>query len=350
MSEHKARAGSRGGCEDRLDLAPGRPACVTCGSATSRQLFTEPLGVLTPFLHLSCVLTPVAQVAGRSASAADAGAWLCPAAVAATFITNTLLITVCKVEFLLARSAEGCRVTKQMKANAIGLIESLENLFAEWKTKSFRTQVQEENFGYQDLKKMLNFAPEFLKLKHCLEQTIQIVISALRDPKRQVAYLADKLNNLKWFEIALRGHFGLKDVSSPSQHPLPGRRGHVALLQDRVQSLCSSARGLHGDRARHRELESRATSLLLGFEFEERPGLLGPWEACDRDPRAAGREQPEPDRPGPRRTRGVPKRVYELPGPAPAPGGSEQGALPTQEGAGRGSPAAGEQSDRFTDI
>ncbi|XP_059947463.1 kinesin-like protein KIF14 isoform X2 [Mesoplodon densirostris] len=198
-------------------------------------------------------------------------------------------------------------VTKQMKANAIGLIESLENLFAEWKTKSFRTQVQEENSGYQDLKKMLNCAPEFLKLKHCLEQTIQIIISALR-----------------------------------------GHRGHVALLQDCVQSLCSSARGLHGDRARHRELESRATSLLLGFEFEERPGLLGPWEACDRDPRAAGREQPEPDRPGPRKTRGVPKRVYELPGPAP--GGSEQGALPTQEGTGRGSPTAGEQSDHFTDI
>ncbi|XP_030616396.1 kinesin-like protein KIF14 [Delphinapterus leucas] len=212
-----------------------------------------------------------------------------------------------ELERALRRQSPRDEVTKQMKANAIGLIESLENLFAEWKTKGFRTQVQEENSGYQDVKKMLNFAPEFLKLKHCLEQTIQMIISALR-----------------------------------------GHRGHVALLQDCVQSLCSSARGLHGDRARHRELESRATSLLLGFEFEERPGLLGPWEACDGDPTAAGREQPEPDRPGPQRTRGVPKRVYELPGPAP--GGSEQGALPTQEGAGWGSPTAGEQSDHFTDI
>ena len=51
--------------------------------------------------------------------------------------------------------------------------------------------------------------------------------SQLLDPKSQVAYLADKLNDLKWFEIALTGHFGLKDVSSPSQHSLPGeeRRG-----------------------------------------------------------------------------------------------------------------------------
>ncbi|KAB0406596.1 hypothetical protein E2I00_010406, partial [Balaenoptera physalus] len=167
-----------------------------------------------------------------------------------------------ELERELRRQSPQDEVTKQMKANAIGLIESLENLFAEWKTKSFRTQVQEENSGYQDLKKMLNFAPEFLKLKHCLEQTIQIIISALR-----------------------------------------GRRGHVALLQHCVQSLCSSARGLHGNRACHRELESRATSLLLSFELEERPGLLGPWEASDRDPRAAGREQRDPDRPGPRRTR-----------------------------------------------
>uniref|UniRef100_A0A2K6EFF4 Kinesin-like protein KIF14 n=1 Tax=Propithecus coquereli TaxID=379532 RepID=A0A2K6EFF4_PROCO len=46
--------------------------------------------------------------------------------------------------------------------------------------KSFRTQVQEENPRYQDFKKMINLAPEFLKLKHCLEQTIQIIISSLR--------------------------------------------------------------------------------------------------------------------------------------------------------------------------
>uniref|UniRef100_A0A8C9AXC4 Kinesin-like protein KIF14 n=1 Tax=Phocoena sinus TaxID=42100 RepID=A0A8C9AXC4_PHOSS len=165
-----------------------------------------------------------------------------------------------ELERALRRQSPRDEVTKQLKANAIGLIESLENLFAEWKTKGFRAQVQEENSGYQDVKKMLNFAPEFLKLKHCLEQTIQMIISALR--------------------------------------------GIYSLLQDCVQSLCSSARGLHGDRARHRELESRATSLLLGFEFEERPGFLGPWEACDGDPTAAGREQPEADRPGPRRTRG----------------------------------------------
>ncbi|XP_066881855.1 kinesin-like protein KIF14 [Kogia breviceps] len=211
-----------------------------------------------------------------------------------------------ELERELRRQSPQDEVTKQMKANAIGLIESLENVFAEWKTKSFRTQVREENSGYQDLKKMLNFAPEFLKLKHCLEQTIQIIISALRGP-----------------------------------------RGHVALLQDCVQSLCSSARGLHGDRARHGELEARATSLLLGFEFEERPALLAPWEACDWDPRAAGQQQPEPDRPGPRRPRAAPRRAYELPGPAPA--GSEQGVPPAREGAGPGSPTAGGPRERFPD-
>ncbi|XP_057585837.1 kinesin-like protein KIF14 [Hippopotamus amphibius kiboko] len=217
----------------------------------------------------------------------------------------------------LPRQSPQDEVTKQMKANAMGLIDSLENLFAEWKTKSFRIQVQEENSGYQDLKKMVNLAPEFLKLKHCLEQTVQIIISVLR-----------------------------------------GRPGHGALLQDCIRSLCSSARGLHDNQSRCpedrgagaclRELESRATSLLLGFEAEERPGLWGAWEACDQDPRAAGRERPESGRPGPQRARGVPKRVYELPGPAPR--GSEQSLLPAQEGPGEGSPAAGEQRGHVTDA
>ncbi|KAM9706560.1 kinesin-like protein KIF14 isoform 1-T2 [Dama dama] len=215
-----------------------------------------------------------------------------------------------ELEHELLRQNPQDEVTKQMKANALGLIESLGNLFAEWKTKSFRTQVQEENSECEDLKKMINLAQEFLKLKCGLEQTIQIIISAVR-----------------------------------------GRRGDLALLQDCVQRLCSSARGLHGDRsgspedsrarAGHRELESRATSLLLSFEFEEGPGLWGPWEACNQGPRAAEREQPGSDRPGPQRTRGVPKRVYELPGPAP--GGSEQGVLPTREGTREGSPPAREQ-------
>ncbi|XP_010829379.1 PREDICTED: kinesin-like protein KIF14 [Bison bison bison] len=215
-----------------------------------------------------------------------------------------------ELEHELLRQSPQAEVTKQMKANALGLIESLGNLFAEWKTKSFRTQVQEENSEYEDLKKMINLAQEFFKLKCGLEQTIQIIISALR-----------------------------------------GHRGDVALLQDCVQCLCSAARGLHGDwggcpedsraQAGHRELESCATSLLLGFEFEEGPGLWGPWETCDQGPRAAGQEQPGSDRPGPQRTRGVPKRVYELPGLAP--GGSEQDVLPTWEGAGEGSPPAREQ-------
>ncbi|XP_068841900.1 kinesin-like protein KIF14 [Capricornis sumatraensis] len=211
-----------------------------------------------------------------------------------------------ELERELVRQSPQDEVTKQMKANALGLIESLGNLFAGWKTKSFRTQVQEENSEYKDLKKMINLAQEFFKLKCGLEQTIQIIISALR-----------------------------------------GHRGDMALLQDCVQRLCSSARGLHGDQAgcpedsraqaSRRELESRATSLLLGFEFEEGPVLWGPWEACDQGPRAAEQEQPRSDRPGPR----VPKRVYELPGPAL--GGSEQGVLPTREGAGEGSPPAREQ-------
>jgi kinesin family protein 14 len=52
-----------------------------------------------------------------------------------------------------------------------------ESLFTQ---KVFRTELQKEDSRYQDSKKMVNLAPEFLKLKHCLEKTIQIIMSALR--------------------------------------------------------------------------------------------------------------------------------------------------------------------------
>uniref|UniRef100_A0A8W4FLM9 Kinesin-like protein KIF14 n=1 Tax=Sus scrofa TaxID=9823 RepID=A0A8W4FLM9_PIG len=110
--------------------------------------------------------------------------------------------------------------------------------------KSCQTQVQEDDSGCRDLKKMVNLAPEFLKLKRCLEQTIQIVISTLK-----------------------------------------GRPADVPLLKDCVESLRSSARGLRGDQSTGSEghgelesLESRAASLLLGFELVERPGVLEPRE------------------------------------------------------------------------
>ncbi|KAI4563477.1 hypothetical protein MJT46_019833, partial [Ovis ammon polii x Ovis aries] len=151
-------------------------------------------------------------------------------------------------------------------------------------------------------------------VKEAQKQVIQTVCRAVACVGRSVALTGGRLHLLE-----------------SGAHGAPG-------LQDCVQRLCSSARGLHGDRAgcpedsraqaSRRELESRATSLLLGFEFEEGPVLWVPWEACDQGPRAAEQEQPRSDRPGPQRTRGVPKRVYELPGPAL--GGSEQGVLPTR--------------------
>ncbi|GAB1285487.1 Kinesin-like protein KIF14 [Apodemus speciosus] len=70
------------------------------------------------------------------------------------------------------------RVSKQMKANAVDLVGALENAFAAWRMKSFRTQVQEGS--RQQGSKMLTLASEFSKLKSCLQQTVEMTVSALR--------------------------------------------------------------------------------------------------------------------------------------------------------------------------
>ncbi|XP_029788997.1 kinesin-like protein KIF14 [Suricata suricatta] len=198
----------------------------------------------------------------------------------------------------LLRQCTQNEVTKQMKANAMALVGSLENIFAEWKTKSFRSELQ-ENSGYQDLKKMVNIAPEFLKLKHCLEQIIQIIISALR-----------------------------------------GCHSDKNLLKNCVESLCTLTKDFHEDfsmhstsldsceetvpQGGHRGLESLVKSLLLFFEPEESPNLLKPWETCNQDTGEEG-QQSKSGRTDPVRKRGVPKRVYELHGSRPA-GTSEESA------------------------
>lgn len=64
------------------------------------------------------------------------------------------------------------------------------------------------------------------------------------------------------------------------------------------------------------DLESIAKSLLLCFESEDGPDLLKPWETYNQD----SGEGPRPSRAsgtGPRGSRGVPKRVYQLPARPP---------------------------------
>ncbi|XP_030878648.1 kinesin-like protein KIF14 [Leptonychotes weddellii] len=139
---------------------------------------------------------------------------------------------------------------------------------------------------------MVNLAPEFLKLKHCLEQTIQIIISALR------GFHSDK-----------------------------------NLLKNCVESLCNLAKDLHDDlnmrstsldsyekkipQVGHGGLESLVKSLLLCFESEERPDLLNPWETCNQNTREEG-QQSKSSRTDSVRNKGVPKQVYELHGSSPA--------------------------------
>ncbi|KAL2771090.1 kinesin-like protein KIF14 isoform 2 [Daubentonia madagascariensis] len=203
----------------------------------------------------------------------------------------------------LLRQCTKNEVTKQMKDNAMGLIGSLENIFAEWKIKSFRIQVQEENSGYQDFKKMINIVPEFLKLKQCLEQTIQIIISSLRGCNSDVNLLKNCVESI--CNLASDFHSAFR-VPSTSTDSCETRVPHVG----------------------HRELESLAKSLLLHFESEERSDLLKPWETCNPNPIEEEQQQSKSSRTDCSKKKRVPKRVYELHGSSPAVG--SEGCTPSR--------------------
>ncbi|XP_039739445.1 kinesin-like protein KIF14 isoform X2 [Pteropus medius] len=150
-------------------------------------------------------------------------------------------------------------VAQQMRASAMALIGSLENIFAQWKTKSCRAQAQENNSGYQDLKKMVNLAPQFLKLKHCLEQTIQIIIAALRGRRSDPQLLGDCVESLCSLARDLRDDGGARDDVSVHDDDLGGTHAP----RDSCAKSC-------------RDLESAARSLLFCLGADGGPGLLTP--------------------------------------------------------------------------
>lgn len=148
----------------------------------------------------------------------------------------------------LRRQCARNEVTQQMSSKAMALIASLENIFAEWRTKSSRTQAQEENSASQDLKRVVDLAPQFLKLQHCLEQTIHIIISVLRGRPRDGPLLRTCADRL----CSVAGDFC---------------RGVGACAPGRCAESC-------------RELDSVAQALLFCFESEERADAWKPWDIC----------------------------------------------------------------------
>ncbi|XP_052055961.1 kinesin-like protein KIF14 [Apodemus sylvaticus] len=153
----------------------------------------------------------------------------------------------------LSRQCAQEEVAKQMKANAVGLVGALENAFTTWRTKSFRTQVQEGS--RQQGSKMLTFASEFLKLKSCLQQTVEMTVSALRGHPSDLHCLRSCADTICSLARKLHGDFGALSASAGS---------------------CGS----EAPRADCEELESLAQSLLRCFEREESPGLLKAWDSC----------------------------------------------------------------------
>ncbi|XP_017203364.1 kinesin-like protein KIF14 [Oryctolagus cuniculus] len=199
----------------------------------------------------------------------------------------------------LLRQCSPIEATKQMKVNAIELIRSLEDIFAEWKKESFGTQVQEKDSGHQDSKEMINLAPEVLKLIHCVEKTVQIIISALKGCHDDVNLLRSCVGSI--CRLAREVHEGFS-----------------------VRSSSVDCRGGRVPPGGLRELESRAESLLLCLGSEEGASVLTPWESCDQNTREERQPlQSKPRRADCGRRRGAPTRVCELPALAPSVGSEE---------------------------
>ncbi|XP_028919920.1 kinesin-like protein KIF14 isoform X2 [Ornithorhynchus anatinus] len=188
-------------------------------------------------------------------------------------------------------------VQKDMKAKAVSLIKSLENIMTEWKKKdirpqNIRPQTGEEASGLQDLEKIISFAMDFVRLNHCIDQAGQIITSTLQGSYSDLSLLKNCVEDI----CNSAGHF----------------HDYFSWFSASFSSLSSSSSKLCEPLGDLKELESIAESLLtLSFEPKERPDVLKPWETCvqnmedqEKQHKSNGTEST--------RKKGVPKRVYEL--------------------------------------
>ncbi|XP_068930613.1 kinesin-like protein KIF14 isoform X2 [Petaurus breviceps papuanus] len=187
-------------------------------------------------------------------------------------------------------------VIEKMKTNAVALTRSFGNTIADWKKKDFRVQVKEEESVYQDVKKLINLATEFLKLEHCLEQISHIVISTLKGlgSSSDVILLKSCVENICSFSRHFNDNFALFTTLSDLTNT----------YDDRISDVAS------------RELQSLAKSLLLDFESDERLDLLKPQEISKQN--SKDEEKHKLMGTEPTRSKGVPKRVYKLQTPSSA--------------------------------
>ncbi|CAH6787720.1 kinesin-like protein KIF14 [Phodopus roborovskii] len=196
----------------------------------------------------------------------------------------------------LSRQSAHEEVTERMKANAVELVGSLADIFAEWRLKNFRTQIQENS--RQQGSKMLTLPSEFLKLKYCLEKTIEIITSALSGCPSDLHCLRSCTETL--CSLAHKLH---SDVTEPS-----------------------ASAGSHRDkvpRAAYGELEALAKSLLSCFEHGERPGLCKPQESCNQNSKEEQHEPSVADSSGHVSTQAC--DLHRDPGPGPGPAASSRG-------------------------
>ncbi|XP_020858841.2 LOW QUALITY PROTEIN: kinesin-like protein KIF14 [Phascolarctos cinereus] len=188
------------------------------------------------------------------------------------------------------------KVIEKMKTNAVALIRSFGNTITDWKKKDFRVQVKEEESVYQDVKKLINLATEFLKLKHCLEQISQIVISTLKGLGScgDVILLKSCVENICNLSRHFNDNFSLFTSLSDSTNT----------YDDRISDVAS------------RGLQSLAKSFLLDFESEERLDLLKPKEISKQN--SEDEEKHKLIGAESIRSKVVPKHVYKLQTPSSA--------------------------------
>ncbi|NXA21016.1 KIF14 protein, partial [Ibidorhyncha struthersii] len=173
------------------------------------------------------------------------------------FLIDTLQEKARMVQKELVKQQPQNEIQNRIKDNVVALARFLENNISYCRKKEIESQLPEEEYLYQEIKKSTNIAVKYLELEQCLAEVCQIVSSTLQGSYRNTSPLRSFAEKICVIAGYFNNCFSLCALSSTSAN-------------NPIQKTPMPFMNLD-------ELDSLVDSLIMNFELEQgQPSLKSP--------------------------------------------------------------------------
>ncbi|XP_013046153.3 kinesin-like protein KIF14 isoform X1 [Anser cygnoides] len=183
-------------------------------------------------------------------------------------------------------------IQNRIKDDAVALARFLENNISSCRKKEVESQVPEEDYVYQEIKRSTKIAVKYLELEQCLAEVYQIVSSTLQGSFRNTSPLRSFAGEICIIAGYLYNYFSLFALSFTSTNNAIQRTPVPFMNLD--------------------ELDSLVDSLIVNFELEQGQQNLKSQPLCNETTETQGRQIETGEDEFAWKLEGIPKHMYKL--------------------------------------